>query len=649
MAKLFKLGERSVRAKRKPRLALAPAIEQLEEVQLLSASSISLLSTAVANPAQLPIAVTINPGGFTPLQIRSAYGFNKISFNGVPGDGRGQTIALVELAHDQFIGHDLTIFDQQFNLAPPPNFNQVQLPGTGPDDGTFSPEESLDVEWAHAIAPKANILVVEAGTVDDSISQAVTDLANAITFAKEQPGVSVVSISYGIPEQLMPVDETTLDNVFTTPPGHIPVTFVASSGDDKFAPIFNGPLWPSVSPNVLAVGGTSLFLKNGQTYSDELSWEFSQGGISTEEAEPSYQKGFQTTVGGVKDTLFRTTPDVSYDADPNTGFAQYDSTIGGWFVDGGTSAGAPQWAALVAIANQGRVGKHESTISTLPAAIYGLPAADFHNVSIGPENQDGFAPHAGYNYVTGRGSPKANLIVPALTAGSAKAAATVKLAALKPGTGFNSTLAAEAQGVAMPITRFSVTDPGGSGATTPTSTAAWTQPATTASGTSLSADTVSGFAGVAGGGQSEMSESLATTASSAVVSVGAGPRPENGTAVAATIVLQRSADVRQHLVLFAAPGIDLGVEPPAVAVADPEDLSPGPVETGSPSTLLIAQATDEYFEKSTVVVDSVDSAEGTGSQKQGAMLPATALPFLAGWLVRRRLASSKRKQEETAG
>src|SRR5262249_38291167 len=136
-------------------------------------------------------------------------------------------------------------------------------------------------------------------------------------------------------------------SVFTTPAGHQGVTFIASSGD------YGAPVsYPAISPNVLAVGGTTLNL-SGNTWSSETGWSGSGGGLSSVETQPAYQKGIVT-----QSTTQRTSPDVAYDANPNTGFPVYNSYSNSasapWAQFGGTSAGAPQWSALLAIADQGR-------------------------------------------------------------------------------------------------------------------------------------------------------------------------------------------------------------------------------------------------------------------------------------------------------
>jgi subtilase family serine protease len=260
----------------------------------------------------------------------------------------------------------------------------------------------LDVEWAHAIAPGANILLVE------TASDQLTDLLAGVDYARHQPGVSVVSMSWGSSEFSQ---ETTLDSYFTTPAGHAGVTFLAATGDGG-APAN----WPAVSPNVVAVGGTALLTFDATgTYRYETGWSCSGGGVSLFESAPAYQRGAVANFG-------RSAPDVAWDADPMTGFAIYTTTTDsgppGWTVMGGTSAATPQWAALVAIANQGRAVRGAAPLQSMPAALYQLPSSDFHVVASG---SNGLPCGPGYNMVTGLGTPYANRAVQGLVASTSAA------------------------------------------------------------------------------------------------------------------------------------------------------------------------------------------------------------------------------------
>jgi subtilisin-like proprotein convertase family protein len=348
---------------------------------------------------------TAGPTGYGPNQIAQAYGYNQILFSGaIVGTGAGQTIAIVDAYDTPTILHDLQAFDAFYGIPDPPSFLRLAQDGStnyptvdpaGPGGNNWEVETALDVEWAHSLAPQANIVLIEAKSNG-------LDLRTATDFARNYPGVSVVSMSFGGAESFPD------DSLYTTPAGHTPVTFIASTGDSG-AP----GEYPAFSPNVLAVGGTTLTLNASNNISGETGWAGSGGGISTQQPAPAYQAGIVT-----QSTVFRTIPDVAFDANPSTGAAIYDSynngTTNPWTKIGGTSFSAPSWAALIAIADQGRTLAGLPTLDgrsgTLPA-LYGLPSSDFHDITSG---NNGNAAGAGYDLVTGRGSPIANLIAPAL-------------------------------------------------------------------------------------------------------------------------------------------------------------------------------------------------------------------------------------------
>jgi subtilase family serine protease len=387
-------------------------VEELETRALPSAGGLE----AVAHP-DLQATPLAGSGGivyYTPGQVRHAYGFDRVS-----ATGAGQTIAVVDAFDDPNIVSDLAHFDAQFGL-PAASLSKTRF-NNPPVDGSWAGEISLDMEWAHAIAPGAKLLLVEAH------SASFTDLLTAVDYARNQPGVVAVSMSWGGNPF---ASESSYDYHFTTPAGHAGITFVASAGDSGAA---LGPEWPAVSPNVLAVGGTRLTLSSTGAYAQETGWSSGGGGVSQAEAEPTFQQGVQTTG-------WRNSPDVAYDADPATGFYVYDSVPNsagqtGWFDYGGTSAGAPQWAALLALADQGRAQLGLGPLANAQAAVYSLPAADFHDVTVG---NNGYAATTGYDLVTGRGTPNAPLVVndllhagstPTITFPVTKATSTIKPAA----------------------------------------------------------------------------------------------------------------------------------------------------------------------------------------------------------------------------
>lgn len=346
---------------------------------------------------------TRGPQGLTPSGTRHAYGFDLIS-----NQGAGQIIGIVDAYDDPNIESDLGVFDSTFSLPACTTsngcFQKIYASGIQPSTSSgWALEMSLDVEWAHAIAPQAKIFLVEAA------SSSFTDLLQAVDVAV-QNGASVVSMSWGGGESLL---ETAFDTHFAVNG----VTFVASSGDSG-----SGVEYPAASPDVVGVGGTTLNLDRSGNYLSETAWNGSGGGQSAYENEPSYQATYPipNNPNGV-----RGVPDVAYDADPNTGFAVYDSIRykgqKGWFQVGGTSAGAPQWSALLAIANSMRIANGKGTLSATGNAVYAVAAAsvynaNFHDVTSGSNGSCGALCTAmpGYDYVTGLGSPQANNIIPAL-------------------------------------------------------------------------------------------------------------------------------------------------------------------------------------------------------------------------------------------
>jgi hypothetical protein len=335
--------------------------------------------------------------GLTPAMIRHAYGFDAANVANTPGDGSGQTIAIVTAFADPYIKSDLRRFDAAFGLPEPPSF-RVATATYATTDANWSMETALDVQWAHAIAPGANLLLVQAG------SDSLYDMLNAVDYARRQPGVSVVSMSWGAPEF---IGQTRYDGVFHTPFGHAPVAFVAASGDFGAA---GGVDWPASSPNVLAVGGTKLTLDASGNYVSESAWSGSGGGYSQFYSDISVH-GDTITIGP------RSVPDVSYAADPGSGFLVYNSVPdakgrAGWFTVGGTSAGAPQWAGLVAIADEARAANNVAPIGNVRAAVSQMSSSAFNDVSTG---SNGFAAAKGFDLATGVGSPKAASVIAQLT------------------------------------------------------------------------------------------------------------------------------------------------------------------------------------------------------------------------------------------
>ncbi len=406
------------------------SFEHLEPRTMMSANPIIKVQGPFAPPAG-PVATpsliaapigtlrTTSTGPFIPAQIRSIYGFDKLSLNGA-----GTTIAIVDAFDDPTLIQDLHVFDQKFGLSDPSVTIAKEVDGDGNlprADAGWSLETALDVEWAHAIAPGAKILLCQA------TSASTDDLMFMVDFARNFSGVSVVSMSFGgreferswNPSSWFDENQTDYDSsVFTTPSGHRPVSFVASAGD-----VGSIVEYPSTSPNVLAVGGTvitafqnittvgsttgtvSAFASAGPTnfasmsYDTETAWSNGGGGFSGVESRPAYQNGFNSN-------SMRSVPDVAYAA---TGFWIFNSAGGGWQTVQGTSCGAPQWAALIALVNQGRAQLGGDTLASTMSDIYRLSASDFHDITTGSTGF--FSSKVGFDQTTGRGTPIANLLI----------------------------------------------------------------------------------------------------------------------------------------------------------------------------------------------------------------------------------------------
>ncbi|WP_334042279.1 S53 family peptidase [Burkholderia ambifaria] len=358
-----------------------------------------------------------NPVGLSPQRIRGFYGFDQLPARGYGGDD--QVIAIVDAYDNPNVEADLRLFSSTFGLSPcasPRCFTKVYATPDKrppPPDALWALESSLDVQWAHAIAPNARIVLVEAAS--SSLDDLMSAIALATTPAPAGPGAKVVSISWGSPEFLA---ETQFDGQFASANG---VSFVAGSGDGG-----NGIDYPAASPYVLSVGGTSIATDASGAYAGETAWAGSGGGQSTIEPEPTYQ----SNLGIPSDSVgLRGVPDVAYHADPASGFAVYDSYgyagQSGWFVVGGTSAGAPQWSALIAIANSVRIARGKTTLNAVGAihtVLYGLAssayATNFRDIVSGSNGACGTlcTATAGYDYVTGLGRPMAVNLVQALIA-----------------------------------------------------------------------------------------------------------------------------------------------------------------------------------------------------------------------------------------
>jgi subtilase family serine protease len=367
-------------------------------------------------------AITLQLSGTnSPQTIWNVYGISSLgcSLSGYPwGDshlcGYGQVIGVIDWYDDPNIANDLITFSNEYGLpactASNGCFNETKeyingQPPLQPPPGTISDtsaEISLDVEWAHAIAPGAKILLFE----DYDPSQ----VFSAVQFATAQPNVHQVSMSFGSPED--PTD-TSLDGIFQVSG----VSFFAGSGDSG-----NGVNYPCVSPWVVCVGGTSLTLDNTGKFQSEIAWSGSSGGESAVYSEPQYQKNL-----GISSSNSRAVPDVSLSATSYPIVDSYGciSSSCQYGIAIGTSASTPVWAAISAIANSQHSSPLSSTFYGTLNALYGAASgsqsnpqttpytANYRDIITGSNGACGAICNAsvGYDEVTGLGSPKTNNLI----------------------------------------------------------------------------------------------------------------------------------------------------------------------------------------------------------------------------------------------
>ena len=337
------------------------------------------------HPVRFRPLVTTSPSGYLPAQIRHAYGFDQIALTGA-----GQKIAIVVAYGSPTLQSDLNTFcDATGTPRTTVSIYYPQGKPAGADSG-WALETSLDAQWAHAIAPGASLHVVVAK------SSSLNDLLKAVDYAAGTVKAQQVAMSWGAPEFS---GCTMYDNHFKKNG----VSFFAASGDSGA-----GVYWPAVSQYVVGVGGTTLVLDGSNNRVSENAWNLSGGGISSYVLRPAYQNIWQTAAG-------RGVPDVCYNADPNTGFSVYMSNYNGttgWFTVGGTSAGAPQWAALSALVNSARRGALTGADTALYSVANSSNLADYKDILSGLNGT--YSALTGYDYVTGLGSPVSPLLVPAL-------------------------------------------------------------------------------------------------------------------------------------------------------------------------------------------------------------------------------------------
>jgi subtilase family serine protease len=336
---------------------------------------------------------------YSPQEIRTAYGLNGLIDAGMVG--AGQTIVLIDSYGSPTIAEDLRKFDDGFGLPDPPSFKILAPLGTVPWDPTTYPDQpgwaaetTLDVEWAHAMAPGASIVLLTSPVDETEGVQGLPEFLALETYALDHHLGKIISGSWGATENTLFINVAGIQGpevvgrylAFHRRALLEHVTLLASSGDTGTSNLesdlqtfyaFPTVNFPASSPLVTAVGGTILSTDTSGNYQSETVWNDTGccaggGGISQLFQAPLYQrltlpKSVRALLGGM-----RGIPDISYNADCNNAILIYLSYFGpsqaGWYSICGTSEGAPQWAGIVADLNQ-YAGR---SLGFLNAALYAL-------------------------------------------------------------------------------------------------------------------------------------------------------------------------------------------------------------------------------------------------------------------------------------
>ncbi len=434
--------------------AVSAALAQLSTRRLTQAAIESVLRDgmvpdefAADAPGATPLASGTAVATYTPAQIRAAYGLPPLPAAGATLTsqqaaqlGAGQTIYIIDAQDDPNAAAELATFDQQFGLPgcsvssiaasaalPLPaaagsgcSFSVVYSTATGGMASSapgynsgWATEIALDVQWTHATAPLARIILIEAPDASVNSLAAAVSLADAM-------GPGVVSMSFGSTEGSW---TASFDATF----GNAGMTYIAAAGDSGA-----GVNWPAVSAHVLAVGGSTLTY-SGAAPRSEIVWSGTGGGISQYTPTPSYQNSAVPDMGS---PAHRSVSDVTFNADPTTG--QYiavlapGATTAGWLSAGGTSLATPQWAGIIAVADALRAQAAQATLGDPHAKIYGIAsqaasyASAFYDITHGADGScAGCFAGIGYDPPSGIGTPNVTSLLTALVTAPASSAPPV--------------------------------------------------------------------------------------------------------------------------------------------------------------------------------------------------------------------------------
>jgi subtilase family serine protease len=376
---------------------------------------------------------------YSPQQMQTAYGLSSLLNAGYTG--AGETIIIVVSFGSPTILQDLQTFDADYGLPDPPSFTVLAPLGTVPFDPSnndqvgWASETTLDVEWAHAMAPGANIVLLTSPVSETEGVQGMPEFLLLEQYALDHHLGKIISQSWGATENTLftPAGQQVFEDFerFYQDAAHQNVTVLASTGDSGSANAeingttypFSTVIFPASSPLVTAVGGTSLIADTNGKYQSETVWNngfgAGGGGVSQQFSEPLYQK---LLLNSAQKSLrnHRGIPDVAYNADPYTPILIYvgffpNPIDNGYYFIGGTSEGSPQWAGIIADANQ--LAGHP--LGFLNLKLYSLAALVgqsqfFHDITTGNNSFNGVPGYGatnGWDLASGWGTPNLGKLV----------------------------------------------------------------------------------------------------------------------------------------------------------------------------------------------------------------------------------------------
>jgi len=462
------------RARRKLRLAGAlalaggslfagggPAVAAATANVVIKPMLISKFVSSKQPPTQAQCDATFLAPCYQPSQIQAAYNTPPLYNSGITG--AGQTIVLVDSFGSPTIQSDLATFDSTFGLPAPPSFKIIQPAGKVPaynpnnaNEAGWAGETTLDVEWSHAMAPGANILLVETPVAETEGTAGFPQIVEAENYVINHHLGQVISQSFGATEESFP-NAASIYGLRTAYLNALKnhVTVLASAGDGGPANALNvaGTVlsthptvnWPASDPLVTAVGGTQLALLPGggqraqadRVWDDSVNYDLNNvfgspgpyaqatgGGVSAVFPRPSYQDGVASVTGD-----YRGVPDISMSAACSGLVLIYEGVPGaqaGWYVTCGTSEASPLFAGIVALADQ-EAGHSLGFINPDLYALSAEHAPGIVDVTTGNNTvsfiQDnhlvtvqGYHAGPGYDLASGVGTVNAALFVPELVA-----------------------------------------------------------------------------------------------------------------------------------------------------------------------------------------------------------------------------------------